>query len=381
MSSRKIRGIMLSSCAALIIVAGFLTTDACAQPVKSPEVHSDGRVTLRLRAAKASDVDVSLDGKKVPMVKNADGVWEGTSEPLAPQIYDYTFVVDGTAMNDPSNRLMKKWLTIVSMVEIPGTPPRLTEFTDVPHGTIHRMIYPSASVGHPRPVMIYTPPGYHSSKDTKYPLVLLLHGYGDNEIAWTDGGRAHNIADNLIAAGRIEPVVIVMPDGHPQPLDIRDRPKNYFEVNQELLEKDITHDLLPFVEQNYNVRTDVAGRSIVGLSMGGGHALDTGLRHVDMFSSIGAFSAATPELSTEDLLLRYPSLSGPEPAANKLKHLWIPVGDKDEGTLKKNNAFVEQLRNAGVKHEFTTTEGAHEWRLWRDFLPEFLEKVAGRLNE
>lgn len=362
----------------LLIVAGGLATDAWAQPVKSPEVHSDGRVTLRLRAAKAHEVDVSLDGKKVLMVKNADGVWEGTSEPLAPQIYDYTFVVDGTAMNDPSNRLMKKWLTIVSMVEIPGTPPRLTEFTDVPHGTIHRMIYPSVSVGHSRPVMIYTPPGYDSSNADKYPLVLLLHGYGDNEIAWTDGGRAHNIADNLIAAGRIEPVVIVMPDGHPEPLDIRNRPKNYFEVNQELLERDITRDLLPFVEHHYHVRTDAAGRSIVGLSMGGGHALDTGLRHTDMFSSIGAFSAATPELSTEDLLRRYPSLSGSEPAANQLKHLWIPVGDKDDSTLKKNDVFVEQLRSAGVKYEYMKTEGGHEWRLWRDFLPEFLEKVAGK---
>ncbi len=361
-----------------VIVAGCLATDACAQPVKSPEVHADGRVTLRLRAAKAAEVDVSLDGKKIPMVMNADGVWEGTSEPLVPQIYDYTFVVDGTAMNDPSNRLMKKWLTIVSMVEIPGTPPRLTEFADVPHGTIHRMIYPSVSVGHSRPVMIYTPPGYDSANARKYPLVLLLHGYGDNEIAWIDGGRAHNIADNLIAAGRIEPVVIVMPDGHPEPLDIRDRPKNYFEVNQELLEKDITHDLLPFVEQNHNVRTDAAGRSIVGLSMGGGHALNTGLRHIAMFSSIGAFSAATPELSTEDLLLRYPSLSGPEPAANKLKHLWIPVGDKDESTVKKNDFFVEQLRTAGVKHEYFKTEGGHEWRLWRDFLPKFLEKVVGK---
>ena len=168
-------GRSILSVTSILITAGCLMSDAIAQNVLSPEVHKDGRVTLRLHAAKAVEVDVSLDGKKVLMTKDEHGVWEGTSELLTPQIYDYTFIVDGTSMNDPSNRFIKKWLTLVSMVEIPGTPPRLTEFTDVPHGTIHRMIYPSSSVGHSRPVMIYTPPGYESTNDKKYPLVLLLH--------------------------------------------------------------------------------------------------------------------------------------------------------------------------------------------------------------
>ena len=352
-------------------------SDAIAQSLLSPEVHSDGRVTLRLRAAKAAEVEVSLAGKKLPMTKNDKGVWEGTSEPLAPQIYDYTFKVDGTDMIDPSNRRVKKWLTLASMVEIPGTPPLLTEFTDVPHGTVRRMIYPSVSVGHSRPVMIYTPPGYESSNDQRYPLVVLLHGYGDDETAWTDVGRAHLIADNLIAAGRIEPVIIVMPYGHPEPIQISERPDNYFQRNNDLYEKDITQDLLPFIEQGFHVRTDAAGRSIVGLSMGGGHALDTGLKNIDKFSSIGAFSAATPQLDTPALLQQYPSLSGSEPAANALKHLWIPIGDKDF-LLERNDKFVEQLRTANVKHEFLKTEGGHEWKLWRDYLPQFLEKVVGK---
>ena len=130
-----------------IFAAGCLMSDAIAQSLLSPEVHSDGRVTLRLRAEKAMEVEVSLGEKKVPMTKRDKGIWEGTSEPLSPQIYDYTFKVDGTTMIDPSNRQVKKWLTLASMVEIPGTPPRLTEFTDVPHGVVQRLIYPSASVG------------------------------------------------------------------------------------------------------------------------------------------------------------------------------------------------------------------------------------------
>jgi enterochelin esterase-like enzyme len=361
--------------AAVLLASCSLMPDATAQNLVSPEVHTDGRVTLRLRATKANEVDVSLDGKKVLMIKSEDGVWEGTSEPLPPQIYDYTFVVDGTSMNDPSNRFMKRWLTLVSMVEIPGSPPRLTEFTDVPHGTIHRMIYPSVSVGRQRPVMVYTPPDYETSSDRCYPVVVLLHGYGDNETAWMEGGRAHLIADNLIAAGRIEPVVIVMPDGHPNILRLRNRPKDYFERNDSLMESDITNDLLPFVERNFRIRKDAPGRSIAGLSMGGGHALKTGLKHIDLFSSIGAFSADTPKQENEELLRLYPSLSGPEPAANSLKLLWIPIGDKDV-MLKQNNTFVEQLVKAGVKHEYPKADGGHEWKLWRDFLPQFLEKVA-----
>lgn len=360
----------------LLLATGCLMSDAIAQSLLSPEVHSDGRVTLRLRAAKATEVEVSLAGKKLPMTKNDKGVWEGTSDPLTPQIYDYTFKVDGTDMIDPSNRWVKKWLTLASMVEIPGTPPLLTEFADVPHGTVRRMIYPSTSVGHSRPVMIYTPPGYETSRDATYPLVLLLHGYGDDETAWTDVGRAHLISDNLIAAGRIEPVIIVMPYGHPEPIQLSERPDDYFQHNNDLYEKDVMQDLLPFIEREFHVRTDAAGRSIVGLSMGGGHALDTGLRNIDRFSSIGAFSAATPQLDTPALLQQYPSLSGSEPAANALKHLWIPIGDKDF-LLERNDKFVEQLRTAGVKHNYLKTEGGHEWKLWREYLPQFLEKVVG----
>ncbi len=376
MSSKSVQRSMLLV-VFLLVATGCLMSDAIAQSLQSPEVHADGRVTLRLRAEKANEVLVSLGGTKVPMTKNDKGIWEGTSEPLLPQIYDYSFKVDGTTMIDPSNRLVKKWLTLASMIEVPGTPPRLTEFTDVPHGVVQRLIYQSMSVGHARPVIVYTPPGYESTSDIKYPLVLLLHGYGDDETAWTDVGRAHLIADNLIATGKIEPAVIVMPYGHPVPIEFGERPDNYFGRNNDLYEQDITKDLLPFVEQKFHVRSDAAGRSIVGLSMGGGHALDTGLKNIDKFSSIGAFSAATPQLTAEELKKQYPSLSGSDSAANSLKHLWIPIGDKDF-LLERNDKFAEQLKNAGVKHEYLKTEGGHEWKLWRDYLPQFLEKVAGK---
>lgn len=371
----SIRFCLLSLLVFIIMVA--TVSDSIAQSLVSPQVHSDGRVTFRLRAPRAESAEVSLDGKKLPMTKDDKGVWEATSESLEPQLHDYNFVVDGTTMIDPSNRLVKKWLTMVSMVEVPGTPPLLTELQDVPHGVVHRVYYASESAGHQRPAMVYTPPGYDAVASTKYPVVFLLHGFGDDETAWTEVGRAHFIADNLIAQGKLQPSVIVMPYGHPVPIELQQSIENYFLRNNELYEKDFREDLLPFIEQNYHVRSDANGRSIVGLSMGGGHALDTGLRNIDLFSSIGAFSAATPQLETEKLSTTYPALSGDNPSANSLRNLWIPIGDTDF-LLQRNEKFVAQLNELKIKHTFVKTSGGHEWRLWRDYLPEFLLMTNGK---
>ena len=359
------------------VLALSATETAIAQSFRSPEVHEDGRVTVRLNAADAKVVVANLAGQKVELARNDRGVWEGTSEPLPAGIHDYSFNVDGTMMIDPSNRNVKKWLTMASMVEIPGSPALLTELQDVPHGSIHRMMYASKSVGHSRPVMIYTPPGYQSGGRTKYPLVLLLHGFGDDETAWTEVGRAHFIADNLIATGQLAPCVIAMPYGHPVPVPFGQRPDEYFPENNDLYEKDLINDLLPFVEASFAVRSDAAGRSVVGLSMGGGHALDTGLKNVGLFSSIGAFSAATPQMSDDELVSKYPSLKGPDAAANNLKNLWIPIGDKDF-LLARNEKFVAQLTASNIKHVYKKTSGGHEWKLWRDYLPEFLKMAVGK---
>ena len=360
----------------MFLELAFMVPPLFAQNLHSPEVHDDRRVTLRIKSSRATEVSALLGGQKIALSRNEMGIWEGTSEPLEPQIYDYRFEVDGTEVIDPSNRWVKKWLTLASLVEIPGTPPLLTEFTNVPHGSIHRVFYPSTSVGKARPVMVYTPPEYGIDPTRRFPVVVLLHGYGDDETAWTEVGRAHLIADNLIAAKRIEPVIIAMPFGHPVPISLSQRPPDYSERNNELFERDVMGDLLPFLEQRFAVQKDVAGRSIVGLSMGGGHAVDIGLRNANTFSSIGAFSAAVPELDQQTLLARYPALSGSEPTANRLKEFWIPIGEEDF-LLGRNEEFHSRLKSIGIRHEFRKTSGGHEWKVWREYLPEFLERVAG----
>lgn len=352
-----------------------------AQEFRSPEVHDDRSVTFRLKSGAAKEVLANVDGSSLQLVKGEKDIWSVTTSPLAPGIHDYSFEVDGTRMIDPSNRNVKKWFTLASMVEIPGTPPLLTEFQNVPHGVVQQLIYTSKSVGHSRPVIVYTPPGYTPISDETYPLIILMHGFGDDESAWTDVGRVHLIADNLLAAGKIKRCVIAMPYGHPVPPPFGKRPENYFAENNDLYEKDITADLLPFLESEFKVRSNAEDRSIVGLSMGGGHAIDTGLKNIDKFSSIGAFSAAAPQaekdgVPVENLAAKYPAMFGPNPSANKLQHFFIPIGDRDF-LLDRNQQFVSILNEQGVRHEFKMTSGGHEWKLWRDYVAEFLQMVVG----
>lgn len=340
-----------------------------AQDFYSPIVSDKRPVTFRLEAPKAHRVEVEIDGERIAMRETRDR-WEVQSPPLAPGIHDYVFYVDGTRTLDPRNRWLKKWRICVNMVEVPGNPPLLTERQAVPHGVIHRHYYASESVGHERPLMVYTPPGY--TADKQYPLVLLLHGFGDDETAWTEVGRAHFIADNLIAAGQIEPVVIAMPWGHPVPVPEGDRPDDYRERNNAAYREDLMKSVLPFVESNYRVRREAAGRSIVGLSMGGGHALDTGFRNTDQFSAIGGFSASAPVMDFE----QYPAFKGPNPVANsRLQHLWIAIGE-DDFLMDRNQTLLDSLKSEGVNHTYLETEGGHKWRLWRDYLAKFLTLVA-----
>jgi enterochelin esterase-like enzyme len=366
---------------AFILVIAASSAELAAQNIRSPELHPDGRVTFRLAAPNAGEVLVSVAGRQLTMSQGDDRVWTATSDTLPAGIHDYAFIVDGTRMIDPSNRNVKKWFTLASMVEVPGDPPLLTEFLKVPHGAVHRLIYNSESVGQQRPVMVYTPPGYEHRDEMKrepcLPLVVLMHGFGDDETAWTEVGRAHLIADNLIAQGKIEPVLIAMPYGHPVPVVPGAGASDYFDRNSDLYESDIVNDLLPFLEERFSVCTEPTGRSIVGLSMGGGHAIHIGLRHTDVFSAIGAFSAAAPQEQGDRLLEKYPALRGPDAQANGLRDLFIPIGE-DDFLLQRNDAFAAQLRAFEVNHTYQKTEGGHEWKLWRRYLPQFLLRVVGK---
>ena len=349
------------------LLAAVSTTAATPPTFVSPEVTAES-ATFRFYAPAATNV--SLVGLRrtapAPMTKDAAGVWFVTVAGLAPDIYSYSFDVDGATVLDPRNRSIKKWITSESAFEFTGGTAPVWTLQPVPHGTLHRHTVASAVAGREYSFHLYTPPGYDPRAAQRYPVVILFHGYGDDETAWAENGRAHLIADNLIAAGKMKPAVIVMPSGHPIPFPL-DHVEEYFPSNLAAMERVVIDELLPFVECNYRVSTAPADRAIVGLSMGGGHALGIGLKHPELFSQVGAFSAAVP---AGDPLAFFPAAATPsDPLRPRL--LWIGIG-RDDFLLQRNETFRAWLAQHEVNFTYALTDGGHEWTNWRNYLADFL---------
>jgi enterochelin esterase family protein len=365
---------MKNLCRWLLRAAAFalsgLSLFAADPVVISPESQSDGHVTLRFLAPNAQAVSLQgLSKEAQPMTKDADGVWSITVGPLAPDFYSYTFSVDGATVTDPRNRNVKKWIRSESAFEVKGEPPTLGTFLDVPHGVVHRHVFFSKSRQRENAIQVYTPPGFDPRGAAKYPVLYLLHGFGDDETAWIEPGRANYIADNLLAKHLTVPAVIVMTNGHPVPIPLAQRPSNYSAENNAAMERELLDEVIPLVEKNYPVKTDAANRAIAGLSMGGGHSLNIGLTHLDRFGWIGGFSSGAP---TDDLDKKFAALA--ESAKTKSggpKLVWIAVG-KNDFLLEQNKKFVGWLEAQHIPHTWTITEGAHEWPVWRRYLGEFL---------
>jgi len=348
--------------------------DVLARQLISPEVHSDRRVTFRLRAPSAKKVILLglKDTSPASLSKGTDGIWEVTVGPLAPELYSYVFEVDGTTVVDPHNRHVKRWLSIQSLVEVHGDVPLLHERQDVPHGVVQHRFYHSKTTDSDRGVYVYTPPGYEEQMDRAFPLVVLLHGYGDDESAWVDVGRAPMIADNLLAQARIPALVIAMPYGHPLPLDLQQPFDDYAGENTRRMQRDVTGDLLPMLQEKFRLQAAPHHRAIVGLSMGGGQALAIGLNHPERFAAVGGFSSAAPQGNVADQL---PDLAtNPKRANEQIDLLWIGCG-RDDFLLERNNAFHNWLDQQDIDHAYHLTVGAHEWFVWRKYLADFLQEA------
>ena len=335
------------------------------QSILSPQVHKDRRVTFRLRAPAAKQVGVNVQFQQglQPMVRNREGLWTVTLGPAEPEIYEYSFVVDGLEIVDPLNSWLKVWInTAKNLVEVPGERPMFFQQQQVPHGTLHLHKYHSKPLGVTRELYIYTPPDYEMSEDTRYPVLYLLHGMGDTEDTWTVVGRANLIVDNLLAENKAKPLVIVMPYGHTPKT-----PPNMRSIgNYAAFEKDLIEDVIPYVQSRYRVSSDRKDRAIAGLSMGGGQSLTVGLGNLELFEWVGAFSSAVPRGQQLDKLL-----ARPETINQSLKLLWIGCGRSDF-LLQQNQNLLKRLKADNINHVAHITEGSHEWRLWRRYLNEFV---------
>lgn len=338
-------------------------------PLVSPEVHEDRRVTFRVRATNANVVTVSGDwpGGTRPMINDGQGVWSVTLNPLPPDVYGYSFSIDGFQSLDPANSAVKPAHSPrTSILEVPGNQPALHDFQMVPHGVVRMHEYQSRSLGKLRRLQVYTPSGYDRNR-AKFPVLYLLHGNGDTDATWVAHGRAHLIADNLFAWGKAASMIIVMTDGHALPPG--PRTTNAVERARAIaaFEGDLLQDVIPLVEANYRVKEGAIYRAIIGLSMGGGQSLTIGLNHPELFAWVGGMSASifSPETS-----IAY-ALGDAATTNRKLKLLWFACG-KDDFLLNQNQHFDELLTMRGIRHTFKLTEGNHSWPVWRRYLAEFL---------
>jgi enterochelin esterase family protein len=361
----------LSAAALFVVAAAFFTAAAGAQTaIQSPEVSPDHHVTFRILATKASEVTLTGDwlGAVPPpkLTRDEKGVWSVTLGPFEPSIYIYNFNVDGIAIPDPVNpRIKLRARTSASMVEVKDDTPAFWEPRDVPHGAVEINWELSKAIpGETRAIWIYTPPEYAKST-RRYPVLYLLHGSNDTAAGWTMAGNANFVLDNLVAAGKAQPMIVVMPFGHATPFGVP-VPQGGV-TNDALFEEYLLKDVIPTVEARYRVSPGRENRAIAGLSMGGGQSLRIGLGHVDLFSSVASFSGAVPP----DFETRFAALLKDSKTTNqKLKTLWIGCGRQDSLFPRSKN-LSELLAKYQVTHVFHPTDGVHNYTVWRKYLADY----------
>ena len=369
-----------------------------APQIVSPEVHSDNSVTFRLNAPGAGKVQVTGDflptmQKDTPygkfdapgvadLVKNAEGVWEFTSDALQPELYSYTFIVDGMKMPDPSNVFqIRDTATITNVFLVGGDYADYYKVNDVPHGTVSKVWYDSPTLGMDRRMTIYTPPGYEKG-DRRYPVFYLLHGMGGDENAWSELGRATQILDNLIARGEAEPMIVVMTNGN---VDMEGAPGETslgFTPPTTQLPKTMEGtferhfpDVVRYVDSNYRTIADKEHRAIAGLSMGGFHSLHISKEYPDMFDYVGLFSAAI--LPREGAVSPiYDNLEGKLAAqfADAPRLYWIAIGEKDF-LYDANKDYRKMLDVKGYRYVYRESPDGHIWKNWRIYLTEFVPQL------
>ncbi len=371
MTDRPFPAIKALVVAALLAAAffGALWAQPRRAQVESPTLLPDGRIRFEVAAPDARTLRLQAPwaGDRLDFQRDEAGIWSLTIGPVPPAIYSYTLLLDGVRVLDPHNTAVKRWQGgNASLVEVPATTPAPYDLRDVPHGVLHAHYYASEPGGANRRLLVYTPPGYSSEADRQYPVLYLLHGSGDDETAWTEVGKANLILDNLIAAGTAEPMLVVMPNGHPVPWASRRR--GIGSDNTERFRDDLIQAAMPLVESLYRAKRGAANTAIAGLSMGGGQSLYCASTSLDRFAWVGAFSAAAPD--PESGAARG-LLADSDRANTSLKLLWIAIG-RDDFLLDRNRVFQAALEAAGVEHAYEVTAGGHSWPIWRDYLADFV---------
>ena len=345
-----------------------------------PCITPDNRVLFKVNAPNAGKVQVNM-GKLYDMQKDDKGLWSVTTDPQDPGFHYYSLVIDGFAFADPASESFYGTGKMSSAVDIPEAGVDFYTIKEVPHGDIRSKNYFSKTMNAWRPVNIYTPPGYDQDPKKTYPVLYIQHGGGEDERGWAVQGKTNIILDNLIASGKAVPMIVVIANGNVTTPGSTGG-GGYNDAAMNAFKEEIVGSVIPFVEKNYRVKPGVDNRAISGLSMGGGQAFYTGLRNTNTFSHVGVFStglfgginrqagaaAFDPEAAIPGLL------SQPQSFNSKLKLFYVSVGEQDP-RIEATKKLIETFKSKGLKVEFASFPGGHEWQVWRKSIHDFAQKI------
>lgn len=351
----------------------------------SPVVNPDSTVTITLDAPKAENVKVwGFGSEALELTKGEDGIWSVTTPKLSPDLYIYSLDVDGVRTLDPGNVYVARDIAaLFNEVIVPGGNADLYAVKDVPHGNVSKVWYDSPGMEMSRRMTVYTPAGYEENTGKRYPVLYLLHGMGGDENAWSELGRATVIMDNMIAQGKVEPMIVVMPNGNANLAAAPGETEKgmYVPAGQHSVaapgrfEKGFA-DIVSYIDKHYRTIADKEHRAIAGLSMGGGQAWKISMMYPDDFGYVGLFSAAVGwngngyKYSNEEVADGLKRQFADSP-----KLYWVGVGVDDPLVYGVNKEYQETLASLGVPFEYHESPGAHTWSNWRDYLLLFLPRL------
>jgi enterochelin esterase-like enzyme len=334
-----------------------------------PQITADNRVIFRIKAPDAKSVQADL-GKKYEMQKDAEGYWTVTTDSISEGFHYYSLLIDGVALADPASNTYYGMGRMASGIEIPFSGGAYYSLRDVPHGDIRTKKYFSTVTRSWRSLNIYTPPGYDSNATEKYPVLYILHGGGEDQTGWAAQGKTDLILDNLIAAQKAKPMLIVMPDAN-----IGNGGFGDIETALQAFEKEIKQVIIPFVEKNFRAKTESTNRALAGLSLGGLHTLYTGINNTGMFAYLGVFSSGWIAPRLNDVAEKQYAFMKDNAAKinTDLRSLWIAMGGKTDIAYNNCQIMMERLNQLNIKYSYSEYPGGHTWPVWRNNLYNFAQ--------
>lgn len=390
LNKKHITGTMIGYIAAFSVMCFSFTEGLRAQLIENstpaatninkaecPCILENLSVVFRVKAPEAKQVQIDL-GKLYDMSKDDQGIWSVTTDPQVPGFHYYSLVIDGVKVADPASESFFGMGRMASAIDIPEKGVDFYEIKDVPHGAVSSKYYFSKVTNSWRRLFVYTPPNYDNNENERYPVVYIQHGGGEDERGWTVQGKTDIIIDNLIAEGKAKPMIVVISNGN---VNTGRGVGGYSSAAMAAFKEEMTKNIVPFIDKNYRTLATVDNRALCGLSMGGGQSFYTGLQSLDCFASIGIFSSGifgginNPTGKEFDAEKEIPGLLSKSQTFNQqLKLFYISVGEQDP-RFEYTTRAVKKFRDNGLKVEFTSFPGDHEWQVWRKSLHDFASRV------